>query len=309
MRFAVVEEIYEAALRDKNIYFITGDLSHAKVEEFKKNIPDQYINAGMAEQNLIGVAAGLALSGMKVFVYSIVPFITLRCFEQIKVDVCYQNVDVTIIGVGAGFAYSAMGATHHAIEDIATLRALPHMQIVSPSNPLEGRLIAREIIQRSGPAYIRIGKGGEPLPNREYTLTFGKGFVMKEGKDATIFATGPIMSEALHAAELLDGQGVSTEVVNLHTIKPLDVGIIKDRVRSRKALFTLEEHSLLGGLGSAVAEVVSEQNQRVLFKRFGVSDEWPKTIGTQQYLRSLYGLTGTQLAESIYHSIKLTADL
>src|SRR3989338_6528359 len=135
MRFAVVETIYEAALRDKSIYFITGDLGHAKAEEFKKNIPDQYINAGMAEQNLIGIAAGLALSGMKVFVYSIVPFITLRCFEQIKVDVCDYNVDVTIIGGGGGFAYANAGVTHYAIEDVAALRALPNMKIISPSNP------------------------------------------------------------------------------------------------------------------------------------------------------------------------------
>ncbi|MDO8505600.1 MAG: transketolase C-terminal domain-containing protein [bacterium] len=303
MRFAVVEEIYEAALRDKNIYFITGDLSHAKVEEFKKNIPDQYLNAGMAEQNLIGVAAGLALSGMKVFVYSIVPFITLRCFEQIKVDVCYHNVDVTIIGVGGGFAYSTMGATHYAIEDIAALRALPNMQIVSPANPLEGRLLTREVIAHSGPAYIRIGKGGEPMPEKEYTLEFGKGLIMKQGNDVTIFSTGTIVSEALNAASLLDAQGLSTEVINLHTIKPLDTELIANRVRSRKAIFSLEEHNLLGGLGSAVAEVISEQDQRILFKRFGVPDEWPKTIGTQQYLRSLYGLTGIQLAKLIYQLV------
>lgn len=304
MRFAVVEEIYEAALRDKMIYFITGDLNHAKVEEFKKNIPDQYLNAGMAEQNLIGVAAGLALSGMKVFVYSIVPFITLRCFEQIKVDVCYQNVDVTIIGVGAGFAYSAMGATHHAIEDIAALRALPNMQIVSPANPLEGRLLAREVLKRSGPGYIRIGKGGEPMPLSEYTLEFGKGLVMKPGNDITIFSTGTIVSEALGAATLLEGQGVSTEVINLHTVKPLDVGLIAKRARSRKAIFTLEEHNLFGGLGSAVAEVISEQNRAIVFKRFGVNDQWPKVIGSQSYLRGIFGLTGEQIADTIKHIIQ-----
>lgn len=304
MRFAVVEEIYEAALRNKNIYFITGDLGHAKVDEFKNNIPDQYINAGMAEQNLIGVASGLALSGMKVFVYSIVPFITLRCFEQIKVDVCYQNVDVTIIGVGAGFAYSAMGATHHAIEDIAALRALPNMQIVSPANPLEGRLLAREVLKRSGPGYIRIGKGGEPMPPSEYTLEFGKGLVMKPGNDVTIFSTGTIVSEALSAATLLEGQGVSTEVINLHTVKPLDVGLIAKRARSRKAIFTLEEHNILGGFGSAVAEVISEQNRAIVFKRFGVNDQWPKVIGSQSYLRGIFGLTGEQVADTIKHIIQ-----
>ncbi len=304
MRFAVVETIYEAALLDKNIYFITGDLNHAKVDEFKKNIPDQYINAGMAEQNLIGVAAGLALSGMKVFVYSIVPFITLRCFEQIKVDVCYHNVDVTIIGVGAGFAYSTMGATHYGIEDVAAFRALPHMQIVSPANPLEGRLLTRAVIERSGPAYIRIGKGGESAPEKEYTLEFGKGLIMKPGDDVTIFSTGTIVEEALKAAALLDGQGLSTEVINLHTIKPLDAELIANRVRSRKAIFSLEEHNLLGGLGSAVAEVISEQNRAVVFKRFGVSDQWPKVVGSQRYLRNIFGLTGEQVADTIKNTIQ-----
>lgn len=299
MRFAVVETIYEAALRDKNIYFITGDLGHAKSEEFKKNIPDQYLNGGMAEQNLIGVASGLALSGMKVFVYSIVPFITLRCFEQIKVDVCYHDVDVTIIGVGAGLSYSTMGATHYAIEDIAALRALPNMKIVSPANPLEGRLITQEIIERNGPAYIRIGRGGEPMPEKEYSLEFGKGLIMKPGNDITIFSTGPITSEALGAAQILETHGISTEVVNMHTIKPLDISLITQRIGTRQAIFTLEEHTLLGGFGSAVAEVVSEQNRAIIFKRFGVDDQWPKTIGSQHYLRSLFGLTAEQLAPQI----------
>src|SRR3989344_5418667 len=197
MRKEVVRTIYNQALIDDKVIFITGDLGHDSINEFRKNLPKQYINAGIAEQNIIGIAAGLALSGHRVFVYSIAPFITMRCYEQIKVDICYQNTSVVVIGVGAGYAYSTCGSTHHAIEDIAIMRALPNMQIYSPSNPLEAHLITKYLLGQSHPAYLRIGKGGEPVPDKEYSIEINKGLVMKQGKDITIFSTGTIISEAL----------------------------------------------------------------------------------------------------------------
>lgn len=305
MRFEVVKHIYEAALKDKKIHFITGDLGHLHAEDFKKSIPGQYLNGGLAEQNIVSVAAGLALSGMKVFVYSIVPFITLRCFEQLKVDVCYQNVDVTVIGVGGGFSYGPYGGTHNSIEDIAIMRSLPNMKVVCPANPMEAGILTREIIKTGGPAYIRIEKGGESNPEKEYEVNLGKGAVARKGNDITIFSTGSILNESMRAADILKEKGIDVEVVSLHTVKPIDEEFIRIRVGSRKAVFSVEEHSIIGGLGGAMAEVVSEtSNNRAIFKRFGVNDAWPKVIGSQKYLRDLSGISAEKIAAEIIKIIK-----
>src|SRR3989344_8791053 len=216
MRFEVIKTIYDHALSNPKVFFLTGDLGHAHLDDFRKNLPNQYINAGIAEQNMIGIAAGLALSGNKVFVYSIAPFITMRCYEQIKVDICYQTIGVVMIGVGAGYAYSTCGCTHHAIEDIAVMRALPNMRIYSPSSPLEARVITKYLLSQSHPAYLRICKGGEPSPTKEYPIEINKGLVINPGDDITIFSTGTIISEALRAAKILEQNEISTEVVNIH---------------------------------------------------------------------------------------------
>ena len=305
MRFEVVRTIYNRALQDKSIYFITGDLEHIHAEAFRKNLPKQYINAGIAEQNIIGIAAGLALSGNKVFVYSIAPFITMRCYEQIRVDVCYQNLNVTVIGVGGGFAYSTSGCTHYAIEDIAIMRALPNMHIFSPSNPLEARLIAEYLVTTSHPAYLRIGRGGEPMPTQEYPIQIGKGLIMKAGNDITIFSTGTITQEALKAACILEGLDISVEVVNLHTIKPLDEKMIQDRGKEKKAIFVLEEHNVMGGLGEAIARVLCEAGLGdILFKCLAVTDQYPNAVGSQNYIRGLYGLSSESIAERIVESYR-----
>ncbi len=306
MRFEVVKAIYEEALKNPRVYFMTGDLGHVNAEEFKKNIPQQYLNAGMAEQNMVGVAAGLAAQGMKVFVYSIVPFATLRCFEQIKIDMCYHDFDVTVIGVGAGFAYSTMGATHYAIEDIAALRALPHMQILSFANPASARALTRQFIeQRRGPAYFRLGKGGDPVYESDFTPTLSKGAVVRTGNDLSLISTGTILQEAMQAADLLEKKGMRAEVIDIHMIKPIDLPLIQETARQKKAVFTIEEHNVYGGLGSAVAEIISElpPDARPLFKRFGVPDLWPKTIGSIPYMRAQCGITAPQIADAIISSM------
>lgn len=305
MRFAAVNAIYDAALKNKDIVFITGDLDHAKVKEFETELKNQYLNAGVLEQHIIGIAAGLALSGKKVFVYSIAPFITLRCLEQIKMDVCYQNLDVTIIGVGGGFAYGSVGASHHTIEEIAALRALPNMKIVCPANPMETSLLTKQLIQKGGPAYLRIGKGREEDPETKYPVEYGKGVVIREGGDITLLVSGTIATEALRVADILEKDGVNLEVINMHTIKPIDEKIIVDRLGSQKAIFTLEEHNILGGLGSAVAEVISESSVgRPIFKRFGIPDAWPETAGGQKYLRGVSGISAEIVADKIKKIIR-----
>lgn len=297
MRNAIIQTLYEEAIRDPNIYFITGDFQHIKEEEFRA-LGDRYQNAGMAEQNIIGIAAGVALSGKKAFVFSIIPFITLRCIEQIKVDVCSHEADVTIIGGGAGFTYGICGVTHLAIEDIAMMRSLPHMKIVSPSGPAEARILMREIVRIGGPAYIRLNKRGES-DITDKKPEFGKGMIVRDGKDVCIMATGTILAEALRAAEVLAQKGISVEVINMHTIKPLDESLIRERAMSRNLICTLEEHSIIGGLGGAVAEVLAEADSVARFRRFGIPDEWPSVVGDQAFLRDYVGLSGEKVAVAI----------
>ncbi len=296
MRNAVVETIYEEAVLNPKAYFITGDFQHVREKEFIA-LGARYQNAGMAEQNIIGMASGIALSGGKVFVYSLIPFITLRCLEPIKVDICSHKSDVSIIGGGAGFTYGTCGITHLAIEDIAMMRVLPRMKIISPSGPREAVALTKEIIKIGGPAYLRLNKKGEKdltdkLPE------FGKGMIIREGKEISIIATGTILAEALAAANILE-EGISVEVINMHTIKPLDADMIKDRAEKRKAIFTLEEHSVIGGLGSAVAEVIAESSHAVKFHRFGIMDDWPQVVGDQKFLREYVGLSGGSIALKI----------
>lgn len=300
MRYAVIKTIYDAALKNKNIYFLTGDLGHVYEKEFKTIIPQQYLNMGLSEQNMIGVAAGLALSGKKVFAYSIVPFITMRCYEQIKDDLCYQDLDVTLIGIGGGLIYGPYGNTHCSIEDIAVMRVLPNMKIVCPANPQDAQSLTQQLLKKKGPTYIRIGRGKEPMPQKEFTVKFNKGFIVKKGKDITIFSTGTILTEAEKAAQILEEKGISVEIVHMHTVKPLDNNLIKDRIIKRKAIFTIEEHSIIGGLGDAVAELISEgRKEKPIFKRFGVNDIYLSEIGSQEYLRDRHGISGKKIAGKI----------
>src|SRR3989344_3859208 len=297
MRNATVETLYQEAVQDPRICFFTGDFQHVREREFIA-LGGRNQNAGMAEQNIIGLATGAALSGKKTFVYSIIPFITLRCIEQIKVDVCSMRADVTVIGGGAGFTYGTCGPTHLAIEDIAMMRALPHMKILSPSGPTEACALMRDIVRVGGPAYIRLNKRGETdLHNK--MPRFGEAMVVREGKDICIMATGTILAEALKVADILLAKGISVEVVNIHTIKPLDEYFVRERSFSRQFIFTLEEHSVIGGLGGAVAEVLAEANGRSRFKRFGIPDEWPSVVGSQKYLRGVSGLSGDKIALEI----------
>lgn len=300
MRFAAVKTIYEEALKNKKLYFLSGDMGHLLVDEFKTNIKERYMNTGIGEQNLVGIAAGLALSGMKVVIYSIIPFVTMRCYEQVKADLCYQNLDVTIVGVGGGFDYGLYGNTHCSIEDIAVMRVLPNMKIACPANPLETEQLTRQVLNMKGPTYVRIGRGKEPMPENTYSVKFGEGLVVKKGTDVTIFSTGTILPEAEKTAHLLEKNNISTEVINLHTVKPLDKDLILDRIRKRKGLFTMEEHNIIGGLGGAVAETISENNSHhPYFKRYGVQDIYLFEVGKQDYLREQHGISAEIVSQDI----------
>lgn len=300
MRNTIVNLIHEAAKQDPNVYFLTGDLGYSVIEKFQKDLPRQCINMGISEQNMMGSAAGLALEGKKVFVYSIVPFVTMRCFEQIRTDVAIQNLDVNIIGVGGGFAYGTLGPTHYAIEDIGIMRTLPNMKIISPADPISARQLFKQVLGGTGPWYIRLNRGGEPefLPNG-LKLKIGKAAVVKPGKDVCLISTGNLLAQALQVADVLEKKKISCQVAYMHTIKPIDKNFITRLAHSGKNIFTLEEHNIIGGLGSAVAEVLAESGKSVLFKRFGVPDAYPQKFGSQEFVRGLAGLSVKKIAQNI----------
>ena len=300
MRNTIINGIHAAARENKDIIFLTGDIGYSVIEKFVAEFSDRVLNTGIAEQNMIGVAAGLALAGKKVFVYTIVPFATMRCFEQIRVDMCYQNLDVTIIGIGGGYAYGTLGTTHFGLEDLTLMRSLPNMKVVAPADPLETAQLFPQLLIVGGPCYIRLNRGGEKvLTENAQAPQLGVGSVLKPGTQVTIFSIGTITEVALEAAAMLEKENLDVEVIHMHTLKPLDKEIIKDRARTRKAVVTLEEHTIIGGLGSAVAEVLAENAVAVPFHRIGVEDHYYSAIGKQDFLRSQAGLSVAAVVENI----------
>lgn len=298
MRNSVINCVFEAARQNPDIIFLTGDIGYSVVENFQRELPKQFYNVGISEQNMIGLSAGLALAGKKVFVYAITPFATLRCLEQIRLDVCYQNLDVTVIGLGSGFAYGTHGTTHYGLEDLSVMRTLPNMKVVAPSSPKEGEILMRQVINSRGPWYVRLNRGGENNIFEGHS-ELGKATVMVPGKEATIFTIGAVTEEAIKAAKKLAEQGISAEVIHMHTLKPLDVEIIKEKAANRLAVVTVEEHMVNGGLGSAVAEVLAENRINTNFKRLGVEDKYFPVVGKQEYMRQLSKISSEEIAEAI----------
>ena len=287
MRPAFVEALCEAAAADERIWLLCGDLGYGALERFRENFPRRYLNVGVAEQNMTGIAAGMARCGKIPFTYSIANFPTLRCIEQIRNDVSYHGCNVKIVAVGAGFSYGAQGYTHHGVEDIAMMRALPEMVVVSPADPVETRLATRAIAAYDGPCYLRIGKAGEPVVHETTPeLRLGRAIQLSEGKDVTLIGTGALMKQVVEAGQRLRAGGIQARVVSMHTISPLDVEAVRAAATETRAIVTVEEHSVTGGLGSAVAEVLAEMDgPRVRFRRVGVPARRYHEIGAQSYMR------------------------
>jgi transketolase len=293
MRNAFVETLFELAQQDERIVFMTGDLGFRVVEKFMEERPRQFLNVGVAEQNLTGIATGMALSGKIVFTYSIANFPTLRCLEQIRNDVCYHEANVKIVAIGGGFAYGSMGVTHHATEDLAVMRAMPGLLVVAPGDPAETRAATRAIAAYPGPCYLRLGKAGEPAVHPgPVELRLGKANRLREGDDLTLIATGGVLHTAALVAERLAASGLHARVLSMHTLKPLDREAVLAAAGETRLIATLEEHSVVGGLGSAVAEVLAEATDvRVAFKRLGLPSAFSSHIGTQEYLLAQHGLS------------------
>ena len=293
--------LFELANDNKDVVLITGDLGFGLFEDFSEKFPSQFINIGIAEQNMIGVSTGLALEGKIVFVYSIGNFPTLRCLEQIRNDACYHNLNINIICMGAGFSYGALGMSHHATEDIAIMRSLPGTTVISPSTEDEAYFSTIELSKRNGVGYLRLDKSKVSKRKKSKSeLEIGKGNILKDGSDYTIIACGGIVEEALLAADDLDKNNISCKVVSMHTIKPIDNALIQDCVKNSKGIVSLEEGNITGGLGSAILEACSKNGEFPLkMKTLGINDEYVSIVGSQEYLRDSVGISKRFIVNTI----------
>lgn len=306
MRDAFVRTLEKLCQSDGDIFLLTADLGFKLFDSFREKYPERFLNMGIAETNMIGVAAGLSLSGKKVYCYSMIPFLIMRCFEHIRIDICYHNLDVRLVGVGGGLVYGLEGVTHHATEDITIMRSLPNMTVVAPGDPYEVSACIEASASYKGPMYIRLGRSGEPQVYSEIpNLEIGKGIILfNKGNDICLLATGTMLYKAKIASELLLKNGFGVTLISLHTIKPLDETLIKDCAKKYRSIFTIEEHSIIGGLGSAVGEILSEIRYHGPFKRIGLPDEFNHYVGRTEYLHQKYGLTPEDIANNITELIK-----
>ena len=306
MRDHFVKALTEEAEKDNNIILITGDLGFGVLNDFANKFPKQYINSGVAEQNMTGIASGLGMDGKIVFTYSIGNFNTLRCLEQIRNDACYHNANVNIVSIGGGFSYGALGYSHHATEDIAIMRAIPNLNVFVPCDFWEVQEITKQVIKLGGVNYIRIDKSSaETNYNQNEKFVIGKARVLTEGKHLSIITTGGITDVALNAQKEMSKEGVLIRVVSMHTIKPIDREMILDCSKNTGGIITLEEHSVIGGLGGAVTEVLMQEGiYPNKFKMMGLESKFSTIVGSQDYLRTINNLDTKSLIREIKTLIK-----
>lgn len=305
MRDTFVKTLVELAKEDKNIELITGDLGFGVLKPFWEQCPDQFTNAGIAEQNMTTVAAGMALEGKTVFTYSIGNFPTLRCLEQIRNDCAYHNANVKVVCIGGGFVYGSLGMSHHATEDIAILRALPDVVVMAPADLVEAEECTKALAKYKGTAYLRLGRGGEKrIHDKIDNFKIGKAVKVNDGEKVAIFSTGAIFEEVKAAQEILKEKGYNPTVYTCPTVKPIDKDTIEEVAKKFDLIVTCEEHNIIGGFGSAVAEVMAEmRDKKATLLRTGLNDEYSVRVGNQKYLRQQYGIDAKSIAEKIEKEI------
>ena len=300
MRNHLINKITEIAKMDHNIMLMTGDLGYGVLDEFKNQFPDRYINVGIAEQNMAAVAAGLALEGNTVFVYSIGNFPTLRCIEQIRNDICYHNANVKILAVGSGFAYGTLGMTHHATEDLAIMRAMPNMHVFTPCDSISAEAIAEDICKIQGPCYVRLERGGEPVVfKKDECFIVGELKEHRKGKNIAVITIGTVVNEALKAVDELLKENKNISVYSTYSLKPINKEQILEIAEKNKYIITVEEHQITGGLGSTIAEIIAENNIKAQLIRLGLHEEFTSVVGNQEYLRDVYKLDSKFIVEKI----------
>jgi len=299
MRATCLEMVYQLAKNDERIVFIGSDLGVGTLNKFKNEMPDQFFMEGISEAHVIGMAAGMAMEGRIVYVNTIATFLTRRCYEQLAVDLCMHRANVRLLANGAGVAYAPLGPTHQATEDLAILRALPGMAVVAPADATEMKRVMTATVEYPGPIYIRQGRGGDPVvtpPDQEFRI--GQVYLLRPGKDVLFVTTGTMAKAALDAAELLAARGLHAGVVHVPTLKPLDVEALKALMAPVRAVLTVEEHSVIGGLGSAVAEILAEAafHSPKGFARLGIPDVFADQYGSQATLLAHWDLTPEPMA-------------
>jgi len=306
MRDVLIKTLLELADSDPDLMLLTGDLGFGVFEEFEKKYPSQYLNVGIAEQNMMGIASGLALEGKKIFTYSIANFPTLRCLEQIRNDACYHELNVNIIASGGGFSYGGLGMSHHATEDLSIMRALPGSTVIAPATEWEVVEATKSLYNNKGLGYLRLDRS--KVENHENVCNdfqLGKANILRNGNDITLIAAGGIAVEAMKASTELSRVGIECRVLSLCTVKPIDIEAIKNACNETLGIITIEENNLMGGIGSAVSEVCMDLSlSPKYFKRIGMNDQYSSIVGDQSFLRSFYHLDSDAIVASIKEVIK-----
>ena len=301
MRNEYIRTLHELARDNREIMALVADNGIIVYDEFRRECARQFLNFGIAESTMVGAAAGLAACGKIPFVYTIIPFLSMRAFEQIRNDICLQKKNVKLVGIGAGFSYSTLGPTHHGTEDIGLMRILPNLSIISPATPLEARAATLAAAASPDPVYIRLGTfKGKDFYTDGYCFEFGKAMLLRSGEDVTLISTGNIITEVLAASDRLEGKGIRVNVLNIHTIKPLDSEAILEAAGKTKVVITIEEHSIYGGLGSAVSEVLSENGKNeIVFKRIGLQGTFASGYGSYETMRVKNSLDKDSIAREV----------
>ncbi len=302
MRKTALDMVYELAKKDESVFFIGSDLGVGTLQNFKTEMSDRFFMEGISEANVIGMAAGLAMEGKVIYVNTIASFLTRRCFEQVVIDLCLHNVNVRLLGNGGGLVYAPLGPTHEAIDDLAIMRAIPNMTIVAPADANEMQRVMEKSLDYQGPMYIRFAKGYDPIVTTDdIPFDIGKALQMRDGNDALIVTIGITLRNALEASDALKAEGLEVAVLHVPTIKPLDIPKILECAEKASAIVTIEEHTVMGGLGSAVAEIIAEAgfNESKKFKRIGIPDVFPEHYGSQVSLMEEFGITTKNLISVI----------
>ena len=299
MRDAFVRALMREMARDERIVLVTGDLGFGVLRPVKEQYPDRLVNAGIAEQSMVGLAAGLASTGRKVVVYSIGNFPTLRPLEQIRNDCAYHGLNVKIVCVGGGFVYGSLGMSHHATEDMAVMRAIPGVTCFAPGDPAEAEAVTRAAIHTPGTCYLRLGRGNEPRVHEGPVegWTPPAPLTLRKGTEAALLSSGGILTQTAEAARILAERGISTEVVSFPCFKPLDREAVRSLTERFPLVITAEEHNVIGGFGSAVCEAAAEFGSGCRIRRIGLEDCFTAVVGDQQYLRETYGMDAKHIAE------------
>lgn len=306
MRTAFVSRLTEIAKRNSSIMLLTADLGFGIFDDFVTSLPEQFLNVGIAEQNMMSIATGLSMEGKIVFAYSIGNFPSLRCLEQIRNDICYHDANVKIVGMGAGFSYGALGMSHHATEDISIMRALPRIRVVAPADEWESAEATEVIANTPGPFYLRLDKTTAELTNQSNeTFRLSKARIARDGDDITLIGTGGILSLLLEASKHLNEIGIQCRVVSMHTLKPIDREMILDCASNTGGIVSIEEQVLNGGLGGAIAEVCMDAGiAPKVFKRMGIDDVYSSIVGSQDFLRSKYGIDVKAIIDAVINLLQ-----